>query len=172
MIIETGRLLLRRFNLNDAPFIIELLNSPGWLQFIGNKSVRSIEDAQNYLQKGPLKSYEIHGFGLNLVQKKDDGCAIGMCGVLKRDTLEYPDLGFAFLPRHTGNGYAFEAASSILTYAAEKLDIRHITALTIPSNSRSIKLLEKLSFVFSRAFSFEVNGELLYQYDRELKKTL
>src|SRR5215210_8708442 len=98
-ILETDRLRLRQFTLQDTSFIIELLNSPGWLKFIGDRNVKSEPQARNYLENGPLKSYQEYGYGLSMVERKTDNQAIGMCGILKRQTLEHPDIGFAFLPR-------------------------------------------------------------------------
>ncbi len=166
-ILETERLTLRKFNVNDALFIVELLNTPGWLQFIGDRNVKSVNDAQQYLITGPMSSYKENGFGLSLVQRKENGIPIGMCGLLKRETLEYPDIGFAFLPQYQDKGYAYEIAAATLEYAADILQIGHICAITLPENQKSIKLLKKLQFVFARSFSSAKNGELLYQYDRK-----
>jgi RimJ/RimL family protein N-acetyltransferase len=161
-ILETERLRLREFALDDTKFIIELLNSPGWLQFIGDRNVKTEEQATTYLQNGPLKSYIQNGFGLSLVEKKDDNQAIGMCGIIKRDSLDHPDIGFAFLPEHGGKGYAFEMASATLSYAKDKLSIPKVSAITLPANSRSIKLLEKIGLKFVKTFSFpNSNDELL-----------
>src|SRR5688572_4300133 len=107
-VLETARLRLREFTLEDTPFIIALLNSPGWLQFIGDRNVRTPEQARGYLEHGPFKSYRENGYGLCLVEQKESGNPVGMCGVLKRDTLDSPDIGFAFLPGFQGQGYALE----------------------------------------------------------------
>lgn len=147
-ILETERLVLRQLEITDAQFIVELVNSPGWLEFIGDKNIHSEDDAIQYLQAGPIKSYSDNGFGLSLVELKNDQTAIGMCGVLKRDTLENPDIGFAFLPKFMGSGYAFEIAQATLNYAKDKLKLPVILAITIPSNKRSIQLLEKIGLVF------------------------
>lgn len=165
-ILETERLRLREFTLHDASFIVELLNSPGWLQFIGDRNVRTINDAQHYLVNGPVKSYKENGFGLSLVQRKEDGISVGMCGLLKRETLEHPDIGFAFLPQHQGKGYAYEIVATTLEYAFSTLKMGQISAITLPENTKSIQLLLKLQFKFIRTFSFTDGGELLNQYDR------
>ena len=146
--IETQRLRIRTFVESDAKFIVELLNQPSFLRFIGDKKVRTIEEAQNYIQTGPLDNYQRHGFGQYLVQLKDSNKPIGMCGLLKRDTLEHADLGFAFLPEAWGQGYAFEAASAILIYARDTLKLNRILAITNPDNGSSIKLLNGLGFQF------------------------
>jgi RimJ/RimL family protein N-acetyltransferase len=163
-ILETERLRLREFALNDTKFIIELLNSPGWLQFIGDKNVKTEEQATTYLRNGPLKSYIQNGFGLSLVEKKDDNQAIGMCGIIRRDSLEHPDIGFAFLPEHSGKGYAFEIASATLSYAKDKLSIPKVSAITLPVNARSIKLLERIGLKFVKSFSFPNSNEELLLY--------
>jgi RimJ/RimL family protein N-acetyltransferase len=160
--ISTERLLLRQFEPADAAFILTLLNTPGWLQYIGDRNVRSLEAAARYISKGPMKSYQEHGFGLLLVVEREQGQPIGMCGLLKRDSLEFPDLGFAFLPEYTGKGYAFEAASAVLRDADETLRLSAIAAITAPENESSVKLLGKLGFVFKeRTLPEEGTEELL-----------
>lgn len=153
-IFETDRLRLREFTLHDTAFILELLNSPGWLQFIGDRNVKTEEQAKSYLENGPLKSYAEQGYGLSLVEKKEDNTPIGMCGILNRANLNDPDIGFAFLPGFNGNGYAFEMASATLAYAKDKLKLPKISAITIPDNVKSIRLLEKIGLSYSHTFSF------------------
>jgi len=153
-ILETERLKLREFTLQDADFIIELLNSPGWLQFIGDKNVKNKEQATTYLLNGPLKSYAENGFGLSLVEKKEDKTAIGMCGIIKRENLDHPDIGFAFLPAFNGQGYAFEIASATLLHAKEKLGIQKISAITMAANVKSIQLIEKIGLRYIKTFCF------------------
>lgn len=142
--IRTERLIIKELNLSDRDFIFQLLNSPGWLAYIGDRGIHSLEDAENYLSKGPLKSYEDHGFGLCLVQLREDGIPIGIAGLLKRDYLDCPDLGFAFLPEYEGKGYAFESANSIVKQSKNYLGLEMIQAIVLPENQRSIRLLEKL----------------------------
>lgn len=149
-ILETERLFLRRFDLNDTSFIIELLNTPGWLEFIGDKKVKTHDEAITYLQDGPLKSYKANGFGLSLVALKEDYHPIGMCGLIKRPTLEKIDIGFAFLPTYNGMGYAYEIAQEIVNYGKNHFHLDEIVAITIPANVRSIKLLNKLGFYFKK----------------------
>jgi RimJ/RimL family protein N-acetyltransferase len=163
-ILETERLRLREFTLNDTEFIIELLNSPGWLQYIGDRNVTTEQEAAAYLQNGPLKSYQQNGFGLSLVEKKDDKKAIGMCGIIKREQLTNPDIGFAFLPLNTGHGYAFEIARATLSYAKNKLQLPIIWAITVAANSKSIQLLEKLGLSFVEPFKFPDSEEELRLY--------
>jgi len=148
MELITGRLTLREFVDEDAPFIVTLLNQPSFLRFIGDKKVRTIEDARMYIQTGPRENYKRYGFGQYLVQLKETNKAIGMCGLVKRDTLEHPDLGFAFLPEAWGKGYAFEAASAVLKHTQDALSLSRILAITNPDNDASIKLLGRLGFQF------------------------
>jgi RimJ/RimL family protein N-acetyltransferase len=163
-ILETERVRLRAFTHGDANFIIELLNSPGWIQYIGDRNVRTEEQAVAYLENGPLKSYIQNGFGLSLVEKKDDQKPIGMCGLIKRDNLENPDIGFALLPVYEGHGYAFEIASATLLYAKKVLNIPTVSAITLPGNTRSIRLIEKLGLVFDKTFCFPNSQEELLLY--------
>lgn len=160
LILETERLRLRQFTLDDTKFIIELLNSPGWIEFIGDRNVKTEEQAIQYLQNGPLKSYLQNGYGLSMVETKD-GQPIGMCGILKRETLENPDIGFAFLKEFTGKGYAYEIANATLSYAMSKLKIPKVSAITLPNNIKSIKLLEKIGMKLIKPFLSEKNEELL-----------
>ncbi len=143
-ILQTNRLTIRRLTTDDTAFIIELLNTPGWLKFIGDRNVRTTEEAIGYLTNGPLKSYAENGFGLYLVATKADDIPIGMCGILKRPTLDNPDIGYALLPAFAGTGYAYEMASAVLNHALHELKLPSICAITLPGNASSVKLLEKL----------------------------
>lgn len=166
-ILETERLRLREFNLNDTAFIIELLNSPGWLQFIGDRNVKTHEQAVQYLQNGPLKSYAENKYGLSMVETKEGQKPIGMCGIINRATLDNPDIGFAFLPEYIGRGYGYEIASATLLHAKEKLHLSKIVAITLPNNKNSIGLLEKLGFTFTKPFSYADSKEELLLYSRD-----
>jgi RimJ/RimL family protein N-acetyltransferase len=147
-ILETTRLKLREFTLADKLFIIELVNSPGWIKFIGDRNIRTEEQAAAYLENGPINSYKKYGFGLSLVELKDSLEPIGMCGLLKRADLDHPDIGFAFLPEFTGKGYACEIATATLAHAKNVLNHELILAITLPENKSSIKLLEKIGMTF------------------------
>jgi len=157
--LNTERLLVRGFDTNDAEFILELLNQPSFIQFIGDKGVRSVDDARNYITTGPIESYQRHGFGLYLVELKDRKVPIGMCGVLKRESLPDPDLGFAFLPEYWGKGYAFEAASAALDQARDFFKLARILAITNPDNDASIKLLATLGFQFERVMKLSSDSD-------------
>ena len=147
-ILETDRLVLRRMSLDDDAFIRTLLNEPSFLRYIGDRGVRTLDDARRYIADGPLASYERRGFGLYIVETKGDRAPIGICGLLKRDTLEHPDIGFAFLPRFWSRGYAYESASAVLSYGRDVLAIPCILAITSPDNEASIKLLTRLGFSY------------------------
>ena len=150
MMFETKRLVIRELITTDAPFILVLTNSPGWLAFIGDRGIRTIADAENYIINGPVASYAKYGHGLYLISIKETGLPIGMCGLLQRDTLRDKDIGFAFLPGYTGQGYAHEAASAVLVHARQVLKIERVAAITLPGNTRSIQLLTKLGLVFEK----------------------
>lgn len=150
MILDTDRLILRELSPEDAPFILELVNEPSWLRFIGDRGVRDLDGARAYLQKGPIAMYARHGFGLYKVALKEDGTPMGMCGLVKRDGLPDADIGFAFFPRFWGRGYAHEAALAVLSYSRTKLGLKRILAIVNPDNHSSIKLIEKLGFQFQR----------------------
>lgn len=149
-ILETNRLSLREFDLNDSEFIINLVNAPNWLKFIGNKSIKTTEDAISYLENGPIKSYMENGFGLWLTQLKDSNVPIGMCGLINRETLENVDIGFAILPEYCGSGYGFEMANATMNYAKNSLGLEKIVAITDSSNIASINLLNKIGLYFEK----------------------
>lgn len=162
----TERLTIDVLSHEDISFIRALTNSPGWLEFIGDRNIHSDRDAIKYLETGPMSSYNIHGFGLFRVALKSTNEAIGICGFLNRDTLPYPDLGFAFLPEFQGKGYAFEAASAILVWAQKHLKSSYVLAITKSENTRSIKLIQKLGFEQTSPIS--INNELLSQFQFRL----
>lgn len=148
MVLETERLSLRQLSLEDAPFILTLLNEPSFLRYIGDKQVRNIEGAEQYLLNGPIASYQQNGFGLYLVALKDAGTPIGMCGLIKRAELPDVDIGFAYLPDFWNRGYAFEAATAVMNYGHETLKLDRIVAITSLDNDASIKLLQRIGFTF------------------------
>jgi ribosomal-protein-alanine N-acetyltransferase len=144
--METARLRLRRFREGDAAFVLRLLNEPSFLRHIGDKNVRSRDDALAYIRDGPEASYARFGFGLMVVELKASGAPIGMCGLLKRDVLPDPDVGYAFLPEHWSRGYALEAAAAAVEQGRRVFGLGRILAVTGPDNDASIRLLEKLGF--------------------------
>ncbi len=149
-VIESERLSLRRLTIDDAGFILELLNQPSFLQFIGDKGVRTLDDARNYILQGPAGSYERYGFGLYLTSLKANGTPVGICGLLQRETLKDVDVGFAFLPQFWGQGYALESVAAVLAYGRRVLGLARIVAITSPDNYASIRVLEKSGLRFTQ----------------------
>jgi len=146
--LETARLKLREFSADDAAFVLRLLNEPSFIEFIGDRGVRTLTDAERYLRNGPMASYRQHGHGLLRVSLKDGDIPVGMCGLVKRDTLPAPDIGFALLPDFWGRGYVTEAAEAVLEHGQKTLGIRVILGITTPGNVRSIAVLQKLGLSF------------------------
>ena len=167
-IIETGRLSLRELTLEDAAFILELLNEPAFVRFIGDRGVRSIEDAQGYIEKGPMASYARSGFGLWKVERKDTREAIGICGLVKREVLPDVDIGYAFLERFWAQGYAFEAALAVRDHARQTLGIRRLLGVTDQDNQASIRVLEKLGLHYERLVRLADNGPELKLFAIEM----
>jgi RimJ/RimL family protein N-acetyltransferase len=147
-VLETERLVLRRLTLDDAEFMLGLLNDEAWLRNIGDRGVRTVEAARDYLANGPIAMYEREGFGLYLTELKAGKVAIGICGLIKRAELDDVDLGFAFMPLFRGRGYGLESASAVLAYAQSVLGLARIVAITSPDNDDSIKLLQRIGFRF------------------------
>lgn len=157
-VLETDRLVLRRMSTEDADFMLGLLNEPSWLRFIGDRGVRTREDARAYILKGPVDMYDRLGFGLYIAELKEEGVPIGICGLVKRDFLEDVDLGFALLPGFWGQGYAYEAASAVMEHGKGALGLKRIVAITNPENHNSIRLLEKLGFQFDQMIRTQADG--------------
>jgi len=149
-VIETERLRLRQFVPADAPFILELLNEPSFIQNIGDRNVRTLSDAERYIETGPLTSYARNGFGLYLVQRKEANESIGMCGLIKREALDDVDVGYAFLPRYWSKGYALESVMAVMEYAKNIVRLKRLVAIVDPNNQGSIRVLEKSGFRFEK----------------------
>jgi RimJ/RimL family protein N-acetyltransferase len=149
-VLETARLALRWLTADDAAFILALLNEPSFLRFIGDRGVRTSVQARDYILNGPVASYAQFGFGLYLVLRKADGAVLGICGLLKRETLADVDVGFAFLPEFWSRGYAFEAAEATVAHGRRDFGLKRIVAVTSPDNAASIRLIEKLGMQFER----------------------
>ena len=149
-VLATERLVLRRLAAEDADFILELMNDPDWLRFIGDRGIRTVEDARTYIANGPAAMISRLGFGLYAVELRNERTPIGICGLVRREWLEDVDLGFAFLPRFRGAGYAHEAAAATLEYAKTTLGLDRILAIVSPDNHDSVRLLNKLGFTFQR----------------------
>jgi RimJ/RimL family protein N-acetyltransferase len=148
--LDTARLRLDPLTEDDSDFLAELLNDPGFLRYIGDRGVRTPADSVTYLRNGPWAMYDKHGFGLLRVSLRDSGEKIGMCGLLQRDWLEVPDIGFSFLQRHCASGYGRESAHAVLDDAAARLGVLQVGAIVAPYNVASINLLEKLGFTYRK----------------------
>jgi RimJ/RimL family protein N-acetyltransferase len=164
VVLKTERLVLRHLGPGDAPFILRLLNEPSWLANIGDKGVRTAADAQRYIETGPVEMYGRLGFGLYQVRLISSDEPIGMCGLLKRETLEDVDIGFALFPEFWRHGYAHEAAAGVLSYARNRLGLARIVAIIARHNDASRRVLETLGFEFERSVHLEVGGEELLLY--------
>lgn len=150
LVLETARLRLRHLTDDDARFVLALLNEPSFIENIGDRGVRTIEGARRYLADGPIASYAKHGYGLYMTELSATGEPIGICGLVKRDYLEHPDIGFALLPRFWSRGYAVEAAAAVKTLALATLGLPRVLAITSPGNTGSIQVLEKIGLRFQR----------------------
>lgn len=155
VILQTDRLYLRRPTIDDAAFMLRLVNEPSWIACIGDRNVHTLEDAKNYLINGSIKSFEENEFGFAIVVLKQSDMAIGTCGFAKRDYLEDVDFGFAFSPEYTGQGYAYEAAFPMLEWGKDHLGFKKVVAITLPNNLSSIKLLEKIGMTFEKSIISE-----------------
>mgnify|MGYP002640563967 CR=1 FL=1 len=167
-LIETKRLILREFSEEDAPFVLELVNDPAWIKFIGDRGVHNLDDARTYIAERLQKSYQEFGFGMWLVVHKDDGASMGMCGLLKRDYLEGLDIGFGFLPAFRGQGYAFEAANAVMNYGTTELGLQRLFGFVLVGNQNSVALLKKLGMQYERNFKIPGDDDDLELYGKDL----
>lgn len=168
LILETDRLRLRRLSDEDAEFMLGLLNEPSFIRNIGDRGVRTMDDARTYIFSGPVTSYEKHGFGLWLIEVKDSGAPAGICGLLKRDALDDTELGYALLPEYWSKGYAFESASAVMSYASEELGLKRVAAITDVENQSSIRLLERIGFRFEKMIRLPDDASELKLFAAEL----
>lgn len=158
----------------DAAFMLELLNEEPFLLNIGDRGVRNLSDAATYILKGPVASYEKFGFGLYAVEQKESCTISGICGLLKRESLDDVDLGFAFLQRFWGQGYALESAAAVMHYARHTLRLSRIVAITKPQNRNSERLLQKLGFRFEKMIQMPGNlsQSKLFAFDSKISRRL
>ena len=165
IIAETNRLIISKFTQseNDAAFFLELVNTPNWIKFIGDRNIKTIKQAQEAIKKSHLKSYKNNGFGFYILQlKEENNKPIGTCGLIKRDTLKDVEIGFAMLPDYEGKGFGLESSEVVLKIAKERFNCSKIIAITLPENTNSIKLLEKLNLSYEkRVKPFDDDTELL-----------
>jgi RimJ/RimL family protein N-acetyltransferase len=146
--IVTDRLRLRPMTLDDAPFYLQLVNEPSFLENIGDKGVRSVADARRAIEEGPMAMQKSLGYALMLVERQADGAALGMCGLLRRETLPATDIGYAYLPQYWGQGYAYEAAAAVLAHARDTLQLPRLMGIVSPGNTASRQLLGKLGLSY------------------------
>ena len=158
IVIETERVVLRKFTIDDAAFMLEMLNTPTWLRFIGDRNVKTLEEAENYLLNGNIRSYQEYGFGFYVVVIKETQESIGICGIVKREGLEDVDIGFAFFQQFMVKGYGYEAGSATLNYALNDLKIKKIVAIVDPENVVSIALLKKIGLQFEKMIQLSPKG--------------
>ncbi len=152
IIIETHRLVLREATVDDAKFMHQILNDPDFIQFVGDRGIKTLDDARTDLENRVIKSYREHGFGFYITCLRGSMIPIGLCGLAKRDFLDDVDVGFAFLPEYRKAGYAYESAAAVIEYAKSRLGLNRIVAMVSPDNGRSIALLEKLGLSYDRPF--------------------
>jgi ribosomal-protein-alanine N-acetyltransferase len=164
VITESERITLREVEQADDHFILELLNDPDWIRFIGDRKVHTLADAREFIRTRFESAYKEHGIGLWLMVEKSTGKAIGICGLVNRQGLEDIDLGYALLPQYRGQGFAFEAANASLQYGNERLGLGRIVAITAPGNRSSCELLERLGFHYERRMVLPGEQEELLLY--------
>ncbi len=164
-ILETERTILREIVADDAAFILDLLNQPSFIKYIGDRNVRTVEQAREYIASRFTASYEKFGFGFYVVELKSDNTPIGICGFVKRDTLPDADVGFAFLAAFEGKGYGFETAHQILEYGRDTLKLPRVLAITSQNNDRSGRLLERIGLKYERLISLGAEELKLYSTD-------
>ena len=164
MIVETKRLTLRKINIEDAAFILRLVNDPSFIANIGDKGVKNLHDAEGFIRDGYWTNQKRPGYGMFLVELKEERVPIGGCGLLYRNTLDVTDIGFAFLPEYRDRGFAYEAAEAILKYGHSTLGVKKIVGLTSEDNLSSINLLKKLGMDFEKTvkMSDDDPGTVLY----------
>lgn len=167
-ILETERLILRHVVADDAGFILDVLNQPSFIQFIGDRGVRTAEQAIDYIESRFTKSYRDNGFGMFLVELKEDHSPLGISGLVKRDSLPDADIGFAFLPQYWSKGYAFESAAAVLEYGRDTLRLKRVLAITSIDNESSGRLLEKIGLRFERLFTAPGDDEELKLFSIDL----
>lgn len=166
--LETERLYLRRVTLDDADLLLAVWNDPAFIENVGDRGVRTTAEAVEAMKAGALKLYQDHGYGPYAMVRKDDGIRMGICGLFKRDNLDYPDIGFGVLPEFCGKGYAGEAAFAVLGHARDDLQIEKLTAIVSPGNAPSIGLIEKLGLVFVRMITMPEDDKEVCLYSRRL----
>ncbi len=162
--ITTPRLRLRLLEQADSVFYLRLINDKSFIENIRDKGIRTVDGAWDDIQKGPLESQKLRGFSMYLVELAENATPLGLCGLVKRETLPDADLGYAFMPKFAGKGYAHEAAIAVLELAFQQLNLTKLAAITTPDNLASNKLLQKLGFKIERVGSIGEDTEILNIY--------
>jgi len=168
--LETERLYLRRVTLDDADLLLAVWNDPAFMEHVGDRGVRTTEEAEEAMRAGALKLYADYGYGPYAMVRRDDGVRMGICGLFKRDNLDYPDIGFGVLPEFCGKGYAGEAAFAVLVHARDDLRIEELTAIVSPGNAPSIGLIEKLGLMFVGMITMPGDDEEICLYSKRLRQ--
>ena len=169
IVIETPRLRLRTFTPGDAPFYLGLINEPSWIANIGDRNIQTVEAARAALEAGPIAQFREHGYSFYIIERRSDGVAIGMCGMIRRDSLPGPDIGYAMLPAYWGQGYAYEAAAAVVRHARHTLRIPTLYGITSPQNQASINLLNKLGLRFERFTRMPPSGKDTNVYRKDFR---
>ncbi|WP_417810954.1 GNAT family N-acetyltransferase [Thalassospira alkalitolerans] len=159
-ILETERTIVRHATHDDAPFILQLLNEPGWIRFIGDRNIHDLDAARSYIDEKLLASYLKNGFGLYIAQDRETGTPVGLCGFVKRETLDDPDIGYAITEAFQGKGYAFEINNALINHARQALGFKRIFGFTLPENTVSVHLLTKLGLTYERDQDVNNSGEI------------
>jgi [ribosomal protein S5]-alanine N-acetyltransferase len=167
-ILETERIILREVTKDDAKFVLDLLNQPSFIRYIGDRNVRTIDEASNYIETRFTESYKKYGFGLWAVELKETSQPVGICGFVKRDSLPDADIGFAFLPQFEKKGFAYESAAAVMKYGRDVLKLKRVLAITSQDNESSVRLLEKINFKFERLIALPPEREELKLFSSEI----
>ncbi len=165
---QTKRLSIRPVAVEDAAFILELMNSPKWIKYIGDRHVRTAEQAELYIKEKAFPQLKKHGYTNNIIIRKEDNVKLGTCGLYHREGKQDPDIGFAFLPAYEGKGYAYEAAIQLIIVGKEDFGLTELSAFTLDDNQSSKKLLERLGFNLIGTGNLPNNNEELLHYHRDL----
>ena len=168
--LETDRLFLRRVTLDDIDLMLAVWNDPAFVRNVGDRGIRSVEDAREAMHAGPLKLYADHGFGPYAMVLKSDGTRIGICGLFQRPNLDRPDIGFAVLPDYCRKGYAGEAARAVLAHARDDLALRSLCAIVSPGNTPSIALIERLGLEFEGMITMPGETDAICLYGTSLDR--
>ncbi len=165
---QTQRLIIRAITIEDAAFFLKLINTPLWIQFIGDRNVKTVVEAETYIREKVLPQLDKLGYTNNIVIRKNDHTKLGSCGIYHREGNDIPDIGFAFLPEFHGQGYAFEAANALMRAAHQYYQLKELSAYTMEENTASRGLLERLGFTSKGYGKIPVSDDELLHYHRIL----